>query len=170
MEEAVAKNHGQPAVIIAHSMGNLVSYYFLKQVILLHCIFVVARTPLLLHGRCILCLYQFATFGFDTETWLRHVSSCRWSRTRWQSWQTGRSGTLPASSRWQPPGECGHCGACIIRVYHSLLLCLEAEPNAGMWCREGSVTAMKGQISGAAAVSVACAVWRIPQPRNYVPI
>lgn len=32
IEEAVAKNHGQPAIIITHSMGGLVTYYFLKQV------------------------------------------------------------------------------------------------------------------------------------------
>lgn len=32
IEEAVDRNHGQPAVLIAHSMGNLVTYYFMKQV------------------------------------------------------------------------------------------------------------------------------------------
>jgi pimeloyl-ACP methyl ester carboxylesterase len=30
IEEAVEKNHGQPAVLITHSMGGLVTYYFLK--------------------------------------------------------------------------------------------------------------------------------------------
>ena len=33
IEEAVDRNHGQPAVLIAHSMGNLVTYYFMKQVL-----------------------------------------------------------------------------------------------------------------------------------------
>lgn len=31
IEEAVAKNHEQPAIIVTHSMGGLVTYYFLKQ-------------------------------------------------------------------------------------------------------------------------------------------
>jgi predicted alpha/beta hydrolase family esterase len=40
IEEAVDRNHGQPAVLIAHSMGNLVTYYFVKQVLrrLLMCV------------------------------------------------------------------------------------------------------------------------------------
>lgn len=33
IEEAVDRNRGQPAVLIAHSMGNLVTYYFMKQVL-----------------------------------------------------------------------------------------------------------------------------------------
>ena len=32
IEDAVHRNHGEPAVLITHSMGGLVTYYFLKQV------------------------------------------------------------------------------------------------------------------------------------------